>query len=260
MQLDPYRAMIAARHLRQNEGRAHTIDYAYRGEDIVEPPTSISLSAIGPPRVLLRHAGVEMAKCVHKARLNEPVYPFAFLRQETRPSRVRRWVCQVYLPVRCVQVAAEDDMPSLRQQSSALVQACFVKRHLEREPFVAAVAVRDVAVDKREARVLCDDGSSLGVAAAIVESKPDCLWLGTREQRRAAVAGPRGMVPIESVPRRRYERRLELLLGYADLLQTQDVWSSLADPTRKPAPRCRSDAVYIERSEQQAPPCGFGVG
>lgn len=125
--------MVATLNLVVDVRGAEGRDEVLRNKEVVDSPSQVPFAggpAEAPPRIALACLRMEVPERVHKARREEAADPVALLEQEARGLFDGPGAGEVNLPVRRVDVAADDDALALLHAGAQEAQEFLVEVHL----------------------------------------------------------------------------------------------------------------------------------
>ena len=168
--------MIAAHHIRQDEGLFYPGEQRLNHEKIIEAPADIAFagpSGHGPPGVLVGEVRMEVAEGVYVTTLNDPVEPGPLFWEKAGILLVGGGVGQIEGFVGGIDIPAKNNGLALGPQIFTFFKKSLVEGQLEGNPFVIAAAIREVAIEQGEVRVLGNDGPALLVKFGPAQTKLD---------------------------------------------------------------------------------------
>ena len=96
----------------ENIGLSDVVFYSFRDAKVIDAPSDITLTrggTVGPPCIAFGGIGVEVAKAVDKAGLDDGVETGSLFVSKARVLSIRLWVGEINFGVGDVEVTAKDN-------------------------------------------------------------------------------------------------------------------------------------------------------
>jgi len=204
-------------------------------------------------------ARLEVAERVDEAGGQQAVEARALLVGEAGVAAVGAGVGQVDLPVRDVQVAAEDHRLALLEGAQVLQERRIPLLLAELQPGQLALHVGRVHRDHEHVVELGGEHPALGVQLGDAQARPHRPQRHARQDGGARVAWTQRGVPVH---RPAGQVELDLRGQRADLLQADQVGAAAVQVIEKTLVQAGPQAVDVPRDQFHAsspPPAGAGV-
>ena len=240
-------------------GSKHLVAESLRDDVVVDAPPHVvgpGLSAVGPPRVLLRLL-FERSERIHPAVLAEHlVQPGPFFGKAPRVFLVGLPVLDVGFLVNNVPVAADDRFAALAAQLVQVLGERIQAPILGLLALFAGRARRQVDGDDVDAIELHLEVAALVVKFLVAVAAHDLFGLVTRVDGDTAVAFLHGIFVVAVIARGREDVIAELVDLRLGFLDADDVRVLPVHPVEKPLPGRGADAVGVEadNAKQAVPP------
>jgi len=239
--------MVGAEDFCVYDGILDTRTQAVADDEIVNAPASVLLSgleAVAPPRIghLLR---IFPTESVGEAAAEQKGELLALLVGETRIAAVGLRVLDVYLLVRHVQVAAEDDR-LLRVKLLEIFAEVILPRHSVVQTLQAVLRVGRIAAHQEEVSHLQRDDTPLVVVRVYADAIAHVQRLMTGEDGRARIAFLLGRVPIRLIA---FKLNVELAGLHLRLLKAEEIGIQLTENISEAFALAGAQAVHIPTNQ-----------